>query len=98
MDKNYSPLVSSLLTYGDGRELRQWPDYLELGFKPEHIPDLIEMATDEKLNKGDPKSLEVWAPVHAWRTLAQLKAEEAVEPLTTLLRMFDSDDDDFVGE
>lgn len=98
MDKNYSPLVSSLLTYGDGRELRTWPDYLELGFKPEHIPDLIEMATDEKLNKGDPKSLEVWAPVHAWRTLAQLKAEEAIEPLTTLLRMFDSDDDDFVGE
>jgi hypothetical protein len=98
MDKKYSPLVSSLLTYGDGRELRQWPNYLELGFRPEHIPDLIEMATDEKLNKGDPKSLAVWAPVHAWRTLAQLKAEDAVEPLTKLLQMFDSDDDDFVGE
>jgi len=98
MDKKYSPLVSSLLAYGDGRELRQWPNYLELGFRPEHIPDLIEMATDPKLNKGDSKSLEVWAPVHAWRTLAQLKAEEAIEPLIKLLWMFDSDDDDFVGE
>jgi hypothetical protein len=98
MDKNYSPLVSSLLAYGDCRELRQWPDYLELGFRQEHIPELIKIATDEKLNKGDPKSLAVWAPVHAWRILAQLKAEEAVGPLMTLLRMFDTDDDDFVGE
>lgn len=98
MGNNYSPLVSSLLTYGDCRELRQWPDYLTLGFRQEHIPELIEMATDEKLNKGNPKSLAVWGPVHAWRTLAQLKAEEAIEPLITLLRMFDSDNDDFVGE
>ena len=98
MNIKYSPSVSLLLTYGDGRELRTWPDYLKLGFKPEHIPELIEMATDPKLNKGDSKSLEVWAPVHAWRTLAQLKAEEAIEPLIKLLWMFDSDNDDFVGE
>jgi hypothetical protein len=98
MDKNYSPLVSSLLAYGDCRELNQWPNYLELGFKQEHISELIEMATDEKLNKGDPASLAVWAPVHAWRTLGQLKAEAAIEPLITLLRMFNTDDDDFVGE
>jgi hypothetical protein len=51
MDKKYSPLVSSLLTYGDGRELRQWPDYLELGFKQEHIPELIEMATDKNISQ-----------------------------------------------
>jgi len=96
MDKNYSPLVSSLLAYGDCRELRQWPDYLEMGFRQEHIPELIEMATDEKLNKGDQESLAVWAPVHAWRTLGQLRAEAAIEPLITLLPMFDVDD--FVGE
>ena len=98
MNKIYSPLVSSLLTYGDCREFHGWPDYLELGFKQEHIPELIEMATDDNLNKGDPKSLAVWSPVHAWRTLGQLRAEAAIEPLITLLRMFDVDDDHFVGE
>jgi hypothetical protein len=40
--------------------------------------------------------LAVWAPVHAWRTLGQLRAEAAIEPLITLLPMFDVDD--FVGE
>ena len=98
MDKNYSPLVSSLLAYGDCRELRQWPDYLAMGFRQEHITELIEMAMDEKLNNGNQGSLAVWAPVHAWRTLGQLRAEAAIEPLVTLLRMFNTDDDDFVGE
>jgi HEAT repeat protein len=69
-----------------------------MGFGREHIASLIEMATDEALNNGDPSSLEVWAPVHAGRTLGQLKAEEAVEPLIGLLRRFDVDDDHFVGE
>jgi hypothetical protein len=96
--KKYSILVSTLLTYGDCREIKHWPDYLQHGFREEHIPDLIQMATDPDLNKGDPNSLKVWAPVHAWRILGQLKAEMAIEPLTSLLRMFDTDDDDFVGE
>ena len=98
MDRTYSPLVSTLLTYGDCRELLSWPDYLQQGFSHEHIPELIQMATDPDLNKGEQDSLEVWAPVHAWRILGQLKAEDAAEPLTDLLRLFESDDDHFVGE
>ena len=62
-----------------------WPDYIEeLGITAEHIPELIRMATDEALNDAEVESLEVWAPVHAWRCLGFLKAIEAIEPLLGL--------------
>lgn len=62
-----------------------WPDYIEeLGISSEHIPELIRMATDEALNEAEVESIEVWAPVHAWRCLGFLKAEEAIEPLLGL--------------
>ncbi len=83
----YPPAVDKLLTYGKPElaEAEDWPNYLELGFTPEHIPDLIRMATDKELNKADPESLEVWGPVHAWRALGQLRAVNALEPLLHLL-------------
>lgn len=96
-DPNYPSPVSELLTLGDCR-LRSWPDYLALGLGPEHIPDLIRMALDEELHWADSDSLEVWAPVHAWRALGQLRAEAAVEPLTRLLVRIDEFSDDWVGE
>ena len=80
----YAAPVDRLLTYGDARNLILQPDYLELGFEPEHIPELIRMATDAHLNWADSDSLEVWAPIHAWRTLGQLHAESASEPLLSL--------------
>src|SRR5258707_15295636 len=43
------------------------------------------MATDPELNAADSESMEVWAPVHAWRTLGQLRAESAVGPLIEML-------------
>jgi HEAT repeat protein len=36
--------------------------------------------------------------LHAWRALGQLRAESAVEPLTTLLDRIDKDDDEWVQE
>ncbi|MFL5700423.1 MAG: hypothetical protein ACJ797_25370, partial [Ktedonobacteraceae bacterium] len=64
---DYPPPVDKLLTYGKPElsEAEDWPNYLELGFTPEHIPDLIRLATDKELNEGDLESLEVWSPVHA---------------------------------
>jgi hypothetical protein len=76
---SYSSPVSELLTFGDCRDFREWPDYLDLGLRPEHVPELIELATDKELNWADPESLEVWAPVHAWRALGQLRAVPAIE-------------------
>ena len=94
----YSSPVDRLLTYGDCQTMREWPDYLKLGLTSEHVPELIRMATDEDLHFADTNSLEVWAPVHAWRALAQLRAEAAIEPLIELLERFDDEieGDDFV--
>jgi len=96
---DYPEPVDKLLTYGKPElsEAEDWPNYLELGFTPEHIPDLIRLATDKELNEGDPEGLEVWSPVHAWRTLGQLHAETAVEPLLHLYEEM-SDDDWVVSE
>jgi hypothetical protein len=81
----YSPPVNRLLTLGDCRRQKAWPDYpAQFGLTAEYIPELIRMATDKELNWGDPDSREVWAPVHAWRALGQLKAEAAINPLIRL--------------
>lgn len=94
----YSPPVNRLLTFGDPREEPEWPDFPALGFGPEHVPELIRMATDEALHDGDPASLEVWAPIHAWRALGQLRAEEAIDPLLGLFaRLAGEWGDEWVG-
>jgi hypothetical protein len=87
MDTSYSPPVSRLLTLGEEPILaRQWTDYAaELGVGPEHVPELIRMATDPALNWADGDTAEVWAPLHAWRALGQLRAESAVEPLASVM-------------
>lgn len=96
MSTSYSFPVSRLLTFGDCRDFRGWPNYLDLGLGPEHVPELIEMATDEELNWADSESLEVWAPVHAWRALGQLRATAAIEPLLHLFH--ELEDSDWTGE
>ena len=96
MTTDYAPPVDRLLTYGDCRDLRKWPDYLELGLTQEHVPELIRMAIDDDLNWADSDSLEVWAPIHAWRALGQLREEKAIEPLMDLFH--ELEDSDWVGE
>jgi hypothetical protein len=49
------------------------------------------MATDDGLNNAGQDSLEVWAPLHAWRTLGQLRAVEAAKPLVRLFERFRHD-------
>lgn len=94
MSASYPSPVSELLTFGDCRELRGWPDYPALvGLGPEHVPELIRMATDEDLNWADQESLEVWAPVHAWRALGQLRATAAIEPLLELFQEVEEGND-----
>ena len=87
---SYSPPVDKLLTYGDahehGGDPQDWPEYLELGIGPEHIPDLIRMATDEELRWAELDTLEVWAPIHAWRTARQTTVAELVATTARPLR------------
>ena len=93
---DYQPPVSSLLTLGEEpARQREWPAYGKLGLRQEHIPQLIRMATDEGLFWANTESLEVWAPLHAWRALGQLQAVEAIEPLTALYRYINEGEDDW---
>jgi HEAT repeat protein len=94
MNTKYTNPVDQLLKLGDVRKFDIWPDYLSLKISAEHIPDLITMSTDQELNIADLESTEVWAPVHAWRLLGLLQAEESVEPLMVLFEA----DDDWAGE
>jgi hypothetical protein len=92
----YSSPVDTLLRRGNPGREADWPDYQAMGFRLEHIPELIRMATDEELNNAPGESPEVWAPLHAWRTLGQLRAEAAIEPLLGLFKRIDEHDDDWV--
>jgi hypothetical protein len=92
---DYADPVGRLLTAGETNlySADAWPDYpakYELGH--EHVPALIRMACDMTLHTGDPDQPEIWAPVHAWRTLAQLRAVEAIESLLEFMKI-DLDDD-----
>lgn len=89
---NYQAPVSNLLNYGDLRPQKTWPNYVEeLKLENQHIPQLIEMVMDSEFDQMDSDSKAVWGPVHAWRALAQLQAEAAIEPLLTFLNEQDDD-------
>ncbi len=75
-----------------------WDDYLALGLHSEHIPELIRMAVDQELSKAKSDRPEVWAAVHAWRALAQLRATEAIAPLIGELHKIDDEHDDWITQ
>ncbi len=81
----YQPPVKKLFSLGEVHDRQKW-DYAALGISRAAVPDLIRMATDEQLRDGPQESLVSWAPVHAWRALAELRAEEAIVPLVKFLR------------
>jgi len=92
---SYTSPVAALLTYADCRDLdRKHPDWInypqQFGLTAADIPELIRLATDPEVNQLDSDRIEVWASIHAWRSLGQLQAEEAIEPLISL---FEQDDD-----
>jgi hypothetical protein len=92
----YQPPVNQLLALGEP-ELDDQREYAALGLTTNEVPTLIRLATDEQLHGGPQESPVVWAPVHAWRALAQLRAEEAIPPLIELLRRADDAWDDWVS-
>lgn len=86
MSAPYLPPVDRLLKLGaEPARRRTWPDYRHLGLEPRHAPVLIRMAADPALYAAEERDPAGWAPVHAWRALAQLGADEAAEPLLALL-------------
>ena len=90
---DYTPPVSQLLAYEAPHDsMNDWAGYLNLGITSEHIPELIQMIGDRFLYSEENEDELAWvAPIHAWRTLAQLKAEAAIEPLIDVIRQWGAD-------
>lgn len=91
---DYHPPISKLLTYGEYRlfPYKSWINYIqELDITDEHIPELIQMATDRELDVETRSGTECWAPFHAWRALGLLRAEAATLPLLNRLEEMDHD-------
>jgi Protein of unknown function (DUF1186) len=96
----YTSPVNKLLTLGKPESSlpEEWPNYLEFGLGPQHIPDLIRMATDpvfrgpEAEKESEEDDPDFWAPLHAIRALGQLHAEAAIEPLVNMLPEVINDD------
>jgi hypothetical protein len=90
-DQKYSEPVAQLLTLGEPEDFTSL-EYETLGIHAEHIPDLIRLVEDHALHwesaKDDPA---VYAQVHAWRALGQLKAATAVPALLGLLGDVETD-------
>lgn len=96
--------IDQLFTLGKPDGGRNWleldPDYAsQFGFTSAHTAQLIELAltwADEQHEWADDAS--DYAPIHAWRTLGQLGAIEAVEPLLSTLEYLDRIFDDWSME
>jgi hypothetical protein len=87
MSTYYPPPLDRLLKLGaEPARRRTWPDYRLLGLEDRHAPALVRMATDPALHGAPERDPAVWAPVHAWRALGQLRAAAAADPLLALLR------------
>lgn len=95
---DYSPPVDQLLALGDIRGQEEWLDYPRLGLTDKDIPELIRLATDQELHWGEAENKVVWAAIHAWRALGQLRAEAAVQPLLDLIEPHIEIGDDWVFE
>jgi Protein of unknown function (DUF1186)/PBS lyase HEAT-like repeat len=97
MTQSYPPPVDRLLTLGEPGFSRDWLQYSTLGLTADHVPDLIRMAGDRVLLWAVEGGDEIWAPIHAWRALGQLRTEDAVEPLLELLDEADEWEDHLEG-
>ncbi|MCL4531315.1 MAG: DUF1186 family protein [Chloroflexi bacterium] len=103
---NYTEPVSKLLTLGRPNDSQGWLDYLKMGITGEDIPELICLLEDKDLRWMErPADLpeggdltEWYGQIHAWRALAQLKAEEAIPALLNNLQEIDEYNDDWYGE
>lgn len=95
----YPAPVNQLLTFGETK----WNDWSieyvrRLSLSAEHVDALIAMATDWSLHWAQPDDPKIYAPIHAWRALGQLKAAKAVEPLLYILTRLDEKNDDWSHE
>lgn len=100
--KDFSEPVLALISLGEkAARTTKWPDYTELGLTAEHVPELIriideieEFWPDENVKNA----AESYAPIHAWRALGQLKADQAIPNLIELVIWSEDEDGDWIME
>ena len=102
IEHTYTEPVSKLLLIGRP-DNRGWRDYLKMGITRADIPELIRLVEDKDLRwmekPDEEEDLTEWyGQIHAWRALAQLKAEEAIPALLNILHEIDEYGDDWYGE
>ena len=100
-----SPPLDQLARMGDAhRNPDGWPReavYLpeRLGLNEEHVPALVGIARLWADPDFDPGDESIWAPIHAWRLLGELRAVEAIEPLLAITDVLaEKHDDWYLGE
>jgi hypothetical protein len=73
---------------------------LALGIRAEHIPELIRIIRNfQSIWYQDEYSDDLaFTPLHAWRALGQLQAQEAIDPLIFLLHENEEANIDWVGD
>jgi hypothetical protein len=103
MNHHYLPPVSQLLVLGEAfarqhMDPETWVRYDALGIGREHIEQLIAIVGDQRFHSDMAETTEAFAPVHAWRVLAQLKATEAIPSLLAQIARIDNEVDDWVSE
>jgi len=81
MEKNMTATTDILFRLGEPDPSGDWPDYLAHGFTDDDVPALVALVRDPELHNMPGDSDEVWVPVHAWRTLGQLRAAAAAPAL-----------------
>ena len=81
-----NPRTLVLFELGPVEKNHRWADYLKLGFEEKDVPDLLQLICDKSLRSDEAGTNETWVPMHAWRTLGQLRSAKAV---STLIVLFD---------
>jgi Protein of unknown function (DUF1186) len=101
---NYPPPVDQLLTLGEPQELatNHWINYpVKFGFTLDHVPDLLRLvASRNEEIPYDEAEIDpaIYAPIHAWRAIGQLRAESAIDSLIALLPLSSDMRDEWVSE
>jgi Protein of unknown function (DUF1186) len=93
INNKYSESLQFLFTLPEDPFYYEEYDFLTLGISAENIPELAKLVLDEQFYLEDPEDEEWFYPnLFAYRALAQLKTEEAIDAMIQgVLRWADGD-------
>lgn len=89
---DYRSPVAQLLALGDPLDAQDEIAYRELGLSEADVPELCRLAQADTLYDDEADDLVVFASVHAWRALGELRAEAAIDTLIGVFRHAEMDD------